>query len=74
MARRRNPDEQILIATTSGVWVDADGVEYPYFRGITRVRAVHPLARAVPDAFKPVDVHYDVEQATAAPGEKRGEL
>jgi hypothetical protein len=40
-----------------------------------RIRAGHPLLRAQGDYFEPVDmtVRYDVEQATAAPGEKRGE-
>lgn len=71
MARRRNPDQEILIATVSGIWVDRDGTEYPYFQGQTRVRASHPLAKAVPGAFKTLDVHYDVEQATDAPGERR---
>lgn len=73
MARRRNPDQEILIATVSGVWVDRDGTEYPYYQGQTRVRSSHPLAKAIPDAFRTLDVHYDVEQATNAPGEVRGE-
>jgi hypothetical protein len=72
MARaRRNPDEEILIAVDSGA-VTVEGREYIVHKGITRVRAAHPLAKAMPDLFKPIDVHYDVEQATAAPGEKRG--
>lgn len=39
-----------------------------------RVRDGHPLLRAQAENFEPVDttVKYDVEQATAAPGEKRG--
>ncbi len=38
-----------------------------------RVRSGHPLLAAQGDFFEPVDqtVHYDVEQTTAAPGEKR---
>lgn len=70
---RRDPEREILIATCSGIWVDKQGAEYPYFQGQTRVRASHPLARAVPDAFKPIDVHYDVEQAITPPGERRAE-
>ena len=72
MARaRRNPDDNILIAVDSAI-VNLDGVMYELHRGITRVRASHELAKAHPDLFKLIDVHYDVEQATAAPGEKRG--
>jgi hypothetical protein len=39
-----------------------------------KVRAGHPMLRTQGENFEPVDttVHYDVEQATAAPGEKRG--
>lgn len=40
-----------------------------------RVRAGHSLLREQGSFFEPVDttVQYDVEQATAAPGERRGE-
>lgn len=73
MARaRRNPDNEILIAIDSGV-VNVDGEMYPVTRGVTRVRAAHPLAKAAPGLFKPIEVHYDIEQATSAPGELRGE-
>jgi len=37
------------------------------------VRAGHKLLRLYPDKFKLAPVRFDVEQATAAPGEKRGE-
>lgn len=37
------------------------------------VRAGHPLLEKYPDMFKPARVRFDVEQATAAPGERRGE-
>lgn len=37
------------------------------------VRAGHKLLSLYPDKFKPAPVRFDVEQATAAPGEKRGE-
>lgn len=70
--RRRNPEDEILIANVSGVWVDKDGTECPYYAGRTRVRASHPLAKAIPGAFDPMDVQYDVEEATASPGERRG--
>ncbi len=43
-------------------------------KGVTRVRAGHPMLREHPELFDPIDVHYDwpgVERATAEPGEKR---
>ena len=44
--------------------------------GITRVREGHPLLKTYPDWFRLADdlaVHYEVEAATAAPGELRGD-
>jgi hypothetical protein len=51
-----------------------DGEEVRVAEG-ERVRRGHPLLRDHEAMFKPVDegVHYDVEQATAAPGELRGD-
>lgn len=69
---RRNPDMDILIAVESGI-AHVGGEECVVRRGITRARRGHPLVAATPNWWKPIDVHYDVEQATAAPGEKRGE-
>jgi len=63
----------IYVATESGT-CDIKGRQYPFTKGVTRVRAGHELLKACPDYFELVSehVHYDVEQATAAPGEKRG--
>jgi hypothetical protein len=36
------------------------------------VRAGHELLRSHPEKFEPFTVDHDLEQATAAPGEKRG--
>lgn len=70
---RKQPKGEILIATDSGIWMSPQGDEYTFIAGVTRVRAEHPLARAMPSAFAPIDVHYDVEQMTAGPGELRAE-
>lgn len=51
---------------------DIDGEIFTVRRGVTRVRGGHQLVKLNPQFFEPVDAHYDVEQATAAPGEKRG--
>lgn len=63
----------IFVAIESGS-CEVKGETYVFVRGQTRIRAGHPLLKAVPDYFKPVEenVHYDVEAAVAAPGQKRG--
>lgn len=63
----------ILIATETFT-TEVDGVPQVIQKGVTRVRAGHPLAEQNPDYFEPADrhIHFDVEQATKAPGEKRG--
>jgi hypothetical protein len=68
--------DEIYIATESGS-CEVDGESLNFTKGITRVANVGQgakLLRAVPDYFKLVEdqIHYGVEQATAAPGEKRG--
>jgi hypothetical protein len=70
---RKYPERDILIATDTGVWISPEGVHYDFWKDVTRVRVGHPLAEAMKDSFKPLDVHYDIEQMTAAPGETRGE-
>jgi hypothetical protein len=70
MAKTAKPDPgDILISKVTGF---VDGL--PVRAGITRVRAGHAMAKNHPELFEAVDVlvHYDVEQATAAPGEHRG--
>ncbi len=71
MATAKN---EVYIAKDSGS-AEIKGEVYVFHKDVTRVRAGHPLLKAVPDAFHPVTdrIHYDVEQATKAPGEKRGE-
>jgi hypothetical protein len=69
---RKNRDDDIMIAVDSGVIV-VDGRECQINRGHTRARRGHEIVKAAPNLWKQIDVHYEVEQATAAPGEKRGE-
>lgn len=52
--------------------VDMDGSPITVVGGTTRVREGHPLLKGREHLFEPVTVHYDVEQATQGPGEKRG--
>lgn len=62
-----------IYVAKDGFACSIDGEEIRVAQG-ERVRAGHALLRSHADYFKPVDedVHYDVEQATAAPGELRG--
>lgn len=72
MARpRKNPDYEILIANESGV-VQVDGEECVVVRGVTRAERGAAIVKLTPDWWKPIEAHYRVEQATAAPGEQRG--
>jgi hypothetical protein len=66
-------DTDIYIAKESGS-CEIDGQPHIFVKGVTRVRAGHQLLKACPDYFEPADkeIHYDLEQATAGPGEKRG--
>lgn len=68
---RRNPDDEIMVAVVSGV-LQCDG-EHQITKGITRARRGHPIVKAAPEWWRVLDVHYEIEQATAAPGELRGE-
>lgn len=67
----KQQSEEILEAIESYA-VDIDGVTQIVHAGRTRVMAGHPLHAAKPDAWKPIEVTRSVEQATSAPGEKRG--
>lgn len=49
-----------------------DGEPISVSKGRTRVREGHPLLTGNRDKFEPLTVDYDVERATAAPGERRG--
>lgn len=71
--RRTNPDSQIFVATDSFA-AEVDGEVIVAHKGQTRVRAGHPLLVGREHLFEPIDAHvqYEVEQATAAPGERRG--
>lgn len=69
------PSKDDVLVATETFTCEVDGETYMVHKDRTRVRADHPLAKANEDRFKPVDLstHYDIEQATAAPGEKRGQ-
>ena len=68
---KKSSEPQIFVARSSGV-VKVDGKLTNYYGGSTRVRAGHPLLKAAPGAFIPMELDYDVEDASADPGRKRG--
>lgn len=71
VSRVSEPDIFVALETFNA---DVNGSPVAIHRGITRVRRGHPLLKGREHLFAPIDlsVHYDVEQATAGPGEKRG--
>lgn len=50
---------------------NVDGVNVTFRQNETRVREGHEILARFAHLFRPIDAHYEVEQATAAPGEKR---
>ena len=67
----RKAEPEIYVATQSFA-ADVDGVPTVVSKG-ERVRRGHALLKQHGGYFEPADegVEYDVEEATAAPGEKR---
>lgn len=72
MARQKSG--QVYIARDSG-HTEINGVPYVFHKGVTRVGEGHPLTKikGFENLFEPAEtgVDFGVEQATAAPGEKR---
>lgn len=72
MARKTTAETARAVFTPKDSFVaDYQGVPTSFNRGITFVREGHELLDRYPDLFEEIRVHYDVEQATAAPGETR---
>lgn len=75
MARpKKTHHSEIYVAKDNFTAVIA-GKEESFRGGVTRVRKGHAALKQLPDMFEALslEVDYDVEQATAAPGEQRGE-
>lgn len=62
--------DDILVAKETFT-ADYDGHPVTIEGGKTRVRAGHPLTKGREHLFERLELDYDIEQATAAPGEKR---
>lgn len=66
------PNPKTMFIATETLACEVDG-ELQWIRaGETRVASDHPLREAHPGAFAATAAPVEVEQATAAPGEKRG--
>jgi hypothetical protein len=63
----------IFVAITSGA-SEIKGENYDFKAG-DRIRSGHPLLKACPEYFVPArdEIKFDLETASAAPGEKRGQ-
>lgn len=68
--RRAERDDDMMVATDTGS-VFVDGETKDFKRGVTRARRGSPIVKAIPGLWKPIEAHYDIERATAAPGERR---
>lgn len=71
---RKQQESDILIAVESGIWVNERGEEHLFYADITRVRVGHPMAKAMPHCFAPINVHYDVERWHGEDTETRFEV
>lgn len=72
MARKTAPSEGRSVYTPRDTFVASyNGAPTTFKQGHTFVREGHELLELFPDLFQEIRVHYDVEQATAAPGETR---
>lgn len=66
------PSNTDLFVANESFSVNLDGVNHVVNKGQTRVRAGHPIMKGREMYFEPLTVHYDIETATAKPGEARG--
>lgn len=72
MARKTSEPTTRAVFTPKDTFVASyQGIPTTFKRGHTFVREGHPVLDDFPDMFEEIRVHYDVEQATAAPGETR---
>lgn len=51
-------EPEIYVARSSGI-AKVDGVLHYYTKGRTRIRAGHPLLKAMPGAFSPMALDYE---------------
>lgn len=71
MAQKTPTSGRTVYVPTDSFVAELDGVEVTFREGETTVDEDHPILAKYPHLFKPQPVRYTVEQATAAPGERR---
>lgn len=64
-------ETEIFVAKDTGVIIGPNGERWEVKAGHTRVRKGHPILKDRASLFEPLEVHYDIEQATSRPGERR---
>ena len=65
--------EPRLLVAADTFTADFEGVPHTFIEDQTRVREGHPILKGIEHLFKPIKAHYEIEAASAAPGERRGE-
>lgn len=71
MANKPQDTAGVIYVATESFSKRFEGADHQFVQGQTRVRAGHPILQGVEHLFKPIDANYEVESATAGPGEKR---
>lgn len=71
MAKQPETGGRILVAKDS-FSARYQGADHAFVAGVTRVREGHPILAGLEHLFVPAEADYEWEQATAAPGERRG--
>jgi len=72
MANSTTIDPNAIYVANTTFTTMLDGREITVHQGSTRARGSHPLIKGREQLFDLLTVQYDVEQASAAPGEQRG--
>lgn len=72
MPRTKTPKGKIFVPVEDFT-TEIDGQPVVFKRNQTRVREGHPALHGRQHLFQEMKVDYEIEQATAAPGERRGD-
>jgi hypothetical protein len=73
MAKKTPAPEGAMLVAKESFATNWEGQDRSFVAGMTRVRDGHPILKGIEHLFEPVRAHYEIEQATDAPGERRGE-
>ncbi len=70
-ATANGPTEGRVLVAIESFACHRDGADWTFVAGQTLIREGHPWLRGIEHLFEPVTPQFDIEQATAAPGEVR---